>query len=192
MVHSRRSWVKDNLGHEELMMRRFLLSLLLASTYGGSAMAQSCMRPAEQQAFNIIGLKSSLMVGALSCSQRDQYDAFMTQFQPHILAEQHIMDSYFRRSGGHYGQAREDDYVTLLANSQSENGIAQGAVFCQQDAGVFKQVLALRTVTALDAFASSNPTPQPIAIKICPVHTSHHHSLKPLTVAEAQTNSVHN
>jgi len=173
-------------------MRRLLLSLLLATTYGGSAMAQSCMRPAEQQAFNIIGLKSSLMVGALSCSQRDQYDAFMTQFQPHILAEQHIMDSYFRRTGGHYGQAREDDYVTLLANSQSENGIAEGAVYCQQDATMFKQILALQTVQALDAFATSNPTPQPIVIRICTTHTYHHHSLKPLTVAEAQTTTTHN
>ncbi len=167
-------------------MRRFLLSVLLAATYGGTAMAQ-CMRPAEEQAFNIIGLKSSLMVGALSCSQRDQYDSFMTEFQPHILAEQHIMDSYFRRIGGHYGQAREDDYVTLLANSQSENGIAEGAAYCAADAAVFKQVLALQTVASLDAYAASNPTAQPITITICSIHSYRHHYYKPLTVADEQT-----
>jgi hypothetical protein len=167
-------------------MRRLLLSLMLATTYGGSAMAQSCMRPAEEQAFNIIGLKSSLMVGALSCSERDQYDAFMTQFQPHILAEQHIMDSYFRRTGGHYGQDREDDYVTLLANSQSENGIAEGAAFCQQEATAFKQILALQTFASLDQFATTNPTPQPITITICTTHSYRHHTYHPLTVADEQ------
>jgi hypothetical protein len=174
-------------------MRRTILSLVLAATYGSAAMAAGCMRPAEVQAFNVIGLKSSLMVGALSCSQRDQYDAFMTQFQPHILAEQHIMDAYFRRSGGHYGQAREDDYVTLLANSQSENGIAEGAVYCSADAGVFKQVLALQTVASLDAYAAANPTPQPITMTVCSIHSyKRHHAVAPLTVAEAQTTATHN
>jgi len=171
-------------------MRRLILSLLLATSYGSAATAEGCMRPAEQQAFNIIGLKSSLMVGALSCSERDQYDAFMTAFQPHILAEQHIMDSYFRRTGGHYGQDREDDYVTLLANSQSENGIAEGAAFCSQEASVFKQVLALQTVAGLDQYAIQNPTPQPISITICPYHSYHHHIYHPLTVADEQTTTT--
>src|ERR1700686_4440366 len=79
-----------------------------------------------QQAFNIIGLKSALMVAALSCNQQQRYDAFMTQFHPHILEEQHVMDAYFRRMGGRYGQTKEDTFVTLLANNQSVTGIAQG------------------------------------------------------------------
>jgi hypothetical protein len=166
-------------------MRRLMISLLLATGYGSGAMA-SCMHPAEQQAFNIVGLKSSLMVGALSCSLRDQYDAFMTAFQPHILAEQHVMDSYFRRTGGHYGQAREDDYVTLLANSQSETGIAQGAVFCSADAAMFKQVLALKSNGDLDQFATSNATAQPIDMTVCsaPHYLHHHHAVSTLTVAD--------
>ena len=75
-----------------------------------------------QQAFNIIGLKSALMVAALSCNQQQRYDAFMTQFQPHILTEQHVMDAYFRRMG-RSGQTNEDTFVTLLANDQSVTGV---------------------------------------------------------------------
>jgi len=82
-----------------------------------------------QQAFNVIGLKSALMVAALSCNQQNSYDAFMTDFQPHILAEQHVMDEYSRKIGGHYGQAKEDNFVTLLANNQAVSGLAQGSVF---------------------------------------------------------------
>ncbi len=65
-----------------------------------------------QQAFNVIALKSALMVAALTCNQQDQYDQFMNTFQPHVLAEQHMMDAYFRRSSGYNGQAKEDDFVT--------------------------------------------------------------------------------
>jgi hypothetical protein len=112
-----------------------------------------------QQAFNVIGLKSALMVGALSCNQQDQYDAFMTEFQPHILADQHMMDSYFRKIGGHYGQAKEDNFVTLLANNQSVTGIAQGAVFCLNNTAEFQQVLTLKTDSELDNFVTDQAPP---------------------------------
>jgi hypothetical protein len=107
-----------------------------------------------QQAFNVIGLKSALMVGALSCNQQDKYDVFMRQFQPHILAEQHVMDAYFHRMGG-YGQSSEDTFVTLLANNQSVSGIAEGAVFCLNNEAEFRAVLALKTPSDLDAFVTN-------------------------------------
>jgi hypothetical protein len=107
-----------------------------------------------QQAFNIIGLKSALMVGALSCNMQDKYDTFMTTFQPHILAEQHVMDAYFRRMGGHYGQTAEDSFVTLLANNQSVTGIAQGGIFCLNNSAEFDAVLTLKSPEALDAFVT--------------------------------------
>jgi hypothetical protein len=110
-----------------------------------------------QQSFNIIGLKSALMVAALSCQQQDQYDAFMNNFQPHILAAQHVIDAYFKRIGGHYGQAREDDFVTLLANNQSVSGIGQGAVFCLNNTAEFQEVLALKTPAALDRYVTGQP-----------------------------------
>ncbi len=116
-------------------------------------------RAAYQQAFNVIGLKSALMVGALTCDQRRQYDVFMTTFQPHILAEQHVMDSYFRRMNGWAGQSREDDFVTLMANNQSVSAQAQGADFCLNTSAEFTAVLALRNTRELDSFASTM-TPQ--------------------------------
>jgi hypothetical protein len=112
-----------------------------------------------QQAFNIIGLKSALMVGALSCNEQDKYDAFMTQFQPHILSEQHVMDAYFRRIGGHYGQTREDTFVTLLANNQSVSGIAEGSVFCLNNTAEFNAVLALKSASDLDHFVTDQAPP---------------------------------
>jgi hypothetical protein len=110
-----------------------------------------------QQAFNVIGLKSALMVAALSCNQQDRYDAFMNDFHLHILDEQHVMDAYFRKIGGHYGQAKEDNFVTLLANNQSVNGIAQGSVFCLNNTAEFQTVLTLKSDADLDNFVTAQP-----------------------------------
>jgi hypothetical protein len=107
-----------------------------------------------QQAFNVIGLKSDLVVGALACNQQDRYDTFMRQFQPYILAEQHVMDSYFHRIGGYRGQAEEDAFITLLANNQSALGITQGSQFCLDNSAEFNAVLALKTSKDLEAFVT--------------------------------------
>ncbi|MDE8344918.1 MAG: hypothetical protein POH28_01905 [Acidocella sp.] len=113
-----------------------------------------------QQAFNVIALKSALMVGALSCNQQSRYDAFMNEFQPHILADQHVMDAYFHRIDGYAGQAREDDFVTLLANNQSVSGISEGNVFCLNNDAEFDAVLSLKTPSDLDHFVTDR-TPGP-------------------------------
>lgn len=120
--------------------------------------------PAEaeqvQQAFNVVGLKSALMVAALSCNQQDKYDAFMTSFQPHILAAQHTMDAYFHKASGPYsGQKMEDNFVTLLANNQSDAGITEGSDFCLNNAAEFNAVLALRTSSDLDHFVTDQAPP---------------------------------
>lgn len=110
---------------------------------------------AAQQAFNVVGLKSALMVGALSCNQQTQYDAFMTLYQPHILDEVHVVDRYFRKaSGPHSGQKMEDDFVTSLANDQSIAGNQLGSQFCLNSAAEFKAVLALKTNADLDSFVT--------------------------------------
>lgn len=112
-----------------------------------------------QQAFNVIALKSALMVGALSCGQQERYDVFMTRFQPHILAEQHVMDAYFRRTAGRSGQSNEDNFVTLLANNQSVTGISQGSIFCLNSSAEFNAVLALNSPADLDAFVTDQAPP---------------------------------
>jgi hypothetical protein len=127
-----------------------------------------------QQAFNVIGLKSALMVGALSCGQQEQYDAFMTAYHPHVLDAQHEIDAYFRRIGGRYaGQTKEDAFVTLLANNQTMGGIGQGAIFCLNNEAEFKQVMALGTPEALDAFVTDNTPEGPVTAD--PVAPTHHY-----------------
>ncbi|WP_298215071.1 hypothetical protein [Acidocella sp.] len=124
--------------------------------------------PAEraeiQRAFNIISLKSALMVAALSCDQRAQYDIFMTTFQPHVLEAQHELDAYFHKaSGPTSGQKMEDSFITLLANNQSVAGINQGSTFCLNNQAEYKAVLALKTPEQLDAFVTDQPPTAQVA-----------------------------
>jgi hypothetical protein len=132
-----------------------------------------------QQAFNVIGLKSALMVGALSCGQQNQYDAFMTQYQPHVLDAQHQIDAYFRRIDGRYeGQTKEDTFVTLLANNQTMGGIGQGQVFCLNNMAEFNTVMALKTPDALDAFVTDNTPEGPVtadSVMVASATTNVHH-----------------
>ena len=117
-----------------------------------------------QQAFNVVGLKSALMVAALSCSQQDKYDAFMTSFQPHVLEAQHEVDAYFHKASGPYsGQKMEDSFITLLANNQSVAGIAQGQGFCLNNQAEFNAVLAMKSPQQLDSFVTNLPPKAQVA-----------------------------
>ncbi|HEY1856784.1 hypothetical protein [Acidocella sp.] len=132
-----------------------------------------------QQAFNVIGLKSALMVAALSCDDQTQYDAFMHTFQPDILADQHVMDAYFRKASGPYsGQKMEDNFVTLLANNQSVSGIGQGRPFCLNNQAEFTAVAALRTEVQLNTFVTDRapgalPSAAPM-VEVASAASAHH------------------
>jgi len=139
-----------------------------------------------QQAFNVIGLKSALMVGALSCGQQDEYDAFMNMYHPLVLDDQHAVDAYFRKIGGRYaGQTKEDAFVTLLANNQTMGGIGQGGVFCLNNEAEFKTVMSLGTPDALEAFVTDNtpegPVTMPAPVVVASYHHAYHHKKKPVT-----------
>jgi hypothetical protein len=125
------------------------------------------MQPGDTQAFNVLALKSALMVGALSCNQGEQYNRFMANFQSDIVAEQHAMDQYFVRAAGLAAQSQEDAYETALANSQSQMSLALGGGFCHANSTLFNQVLALQTVADLNSFVAADPPAQPIAMTAC-------------------------
>jgi len=150
-------------------MRMMSLSLLAAGLLsGGMAFAEPCARPADVTAFDIAGLKSKLMVTALTCSQQDRYNDFVQRFRSELLTQERALHAYFARVSGGRAQHAHDDYITSLANTQSENGIRQGTLFCQQNVGLFTEVLTLTKGTELSTFAASKQLPQPIEVSACP------------------------
>ncbi|MBV9736052.1 MAG: hypothetical protein JO209_09085 [Acidisphaera sp.] len=164
-------------------MRTLLPGLLVAGMLTTQlAVAQQCARPVEKTAFDIAGLKSQLMVTALSCDAREKYNAFVSRYRSELISQERALTGYFGRSFGRRGQQEHDDYVTSLANVQSEADTRQGSAFCQKNIGLFDQVMALPPGTDLPGFAANRgDIVQPITVITCtePVHVTRTASAAP-------------
>jgi hypothetical protein len=153
-------------------MRVLLPGLLAAGLFcAGMAAAQPCARPADVSAFDIAGLKSKLMVTALTCNQQDRYNDFVQRFRSDLMTQERALHAYFVRTSGGRAQREHDEYITNLANTQSQSGIRQGTLFCQQNVAIFTEVLALTKGADLPGYAASKRLPQPIEVAACPAPT---------------------
>jgi hypothetical protein len=149
------------------------LSLLVAGllSVGVAAAATPCARPADLTAFDVAGLKSKLMVTAITCDQQDLYNQFITRFRADLMTHEHNLNAYFARAFGGRAQHEHDDYITSLANTLSESGIRQGTLFCQQNVGIFSEVLSLTKGADLPGYAARKAFPQPVELVACPAPT---------------------
>ena len=164
-------------------MRRLLIGLTaVGSLLGNSAMAaQECPNENDQAAFELVALKTALMVVATTCDDRDQYNSFIRRYQPKLQETDRSLSSYFKSHYGNRGQTEYDRYATDLANSQSRFGLAQGVDFCSRNAAMFTEVMALGNTTDLPAYAAGKDL-IPASIGACP-------GLAPLKVASTATTS---
>jgi hypothetical protein len=98
---------------------------------------------------------------------RDRYNDFVLRFQPELMQQERALTAYFNRSFGRRGQQEHDDYITSLANTQSEVGIKLGTLYCQQSVGLFDAVLALPQGATVASFAADREFDQPITLVVC-------------------------
>jgi hypothetical protein len=161
---------------------RIMVSAVLAAgllSAGIAAAAQPCAKPADLTALDVASLKSKLMVTALTCNQQDRYNDFVKRFRSDLTTHERALRAYFVRAFGGRAQREQDDYITSLANTQSQSGIRQGTLFCQQNVGIFAEVLALAKGSELPGYAASKQLAQPIEVAACP---------SPTRTAQAGTN----
>ncbi len=170
------------------MSRLFATLVATALLAPGMTMA-TCLKPYEGTAINVAGLKSQLMVTALSCDTRDRYNSFVLTFRPTLQREDTALNSYFLHHYGRSWRSEHDDYITQLANVQSEATIREGTSFCQENVSLFDEVLALHTAKQLMDFANDKPMLQPIDYDICGL--PHHPVYQPTYVqASAATTTT--
>jgi hypothetical protein len=116
--------------------------------------APPCDAEISRSLFEIEALKSELMVLATNCQDQDQYNAFVQRYQPELARAEHELDGYFRARYGRSAQHQHDEYVTSLANAQSNMARGIGADFCPRNGALFTEVMALRGPADLPAFAA--------------------------------------
>lgn len=157
-----------------LLMKRFLFSGLIAAGIFSTqtwASTATCSNSPSHEAFNIEGLKSELMVTALSCQAQNQYNAFIGQFRPIVSNQETKLKNYFRSNYGKRStkayQKAYDDYITQLANVQSSQGLKAGTVFCLQRMSMFDEIKPLKTASELSQYAEAKDIVQPASYEVC-------------------------
>ncbi len=150
-------------------MPRLLAAIygLAATTLLGVSVAMACATPDEAAMFDVAGLKSELMVTALTCNADSQYDAFVMRFKAVLLQDDEQLLVYFEHTYGRAGQTAHDSYITNVANKMSEVGVAEGTDFCQHHLVLFPEVLALASPAQLALFAASRGYVEPVAPPRC-------------------------
>ncbi len=143
-----------------------------------AAQAASCHpSEADHAAFNLAGLKSELMVTALSCHTQDRYNQFVNRFRPILAESEKRLDSYFRRTFGNQAQRKHDDYITQLADIQSLGGLKSGTAFCAQRVPMYDEVDALDDSNSdLAHYAEAKDIAQPASYESCTAPTAPHHT----------------
>ncbi len=149
-------------------MGRMAAGLGVAAMVAGPALAAAqCGISSAREAFDVQGLKSELMVTALSCNVQDRYNAFVEKFRPNLNAEESRLNGYFRSTYGRGAQTAHDDYITQLANVQSERGLKAGVAFCQQRVSMFDEVSVLNSAADLGGYAEAKDIVQPSSYETC-------------------------
>lgn len=154
-------------------MRHLVSALAVVTLLGNTvllpaARAEACVRTDEKQAFDVATLKSELMVTAIACQVQDRYNDFVVRYKSELQSDERALNRYFARTAGRHAQQRHDDYITNLANAQSEEGVQHGTLFCQQHLSLFSEVMSLHSAKDLPAFAQSKAFVQPMWLTECP------------------------
>ncbi|MDF7674146.1 hypothetical protein PT277_01935 [Acetobacteraceae bacterium ESL0709] len=158
------------------MFRRIVSSRLAALTALSAALmtatsaqaAVNCHPPQDvHAAFNVVGLKSELMVTALSCQAQDRYNAFVAHFKPELAMAEKRLERYFQATYGRKSRQQHDAYITQLADVQSLGGLKSGTIFCEQRTPMFSEIEALDNADDLAHYAEAKDILQPAAYESC-------------------------
>jgi len=112
-----------------------------AAVLGTSAQAMECAGPKDRDGFAVRELQTQLMVAALTCDARADYNDFVTRFRPELAEHGTRLRRYFRHAYGKRHKQALNSYVTELANRASNRSIADRAGFCASSRTAFRRLL---------------------------------------------------
>ena len=133
-------------------LRRIAAGLVGAAMAGtlmgsGSAQAATTCKPhgATQMSeaeisIEVRRIQTTLMVAALSCSARSDYNSFVVNHRKSLKKYGKAIRKEFRRRHGKGGDRRLNRYVTRLANEASARSNADRDEFCADAATMFREV----------------------------------------------------
>ena len=115
---------------------------LIALTCSGSVYAANCVQPVERDSQIVRALQSRLMIAALSCNARADYNRFVTHYQKDLTRHGVGLRKYFRKKYGKKHKKALNKFVTRLANSASQESIKDRRGFCADSRAIFTQLMS--------------------------------------------------
>jgi hypothetical protein len=102
----------------------------------------ACARDQEKLALDTRVLQTELMIAALSCGQAEQYNQFVSSFQPQLQQQGDRLVKFFDRVHGKDAPDRLNAFVTKLANDSSTRSQKVGYGYCLFTYDLFNEALA--------------------------------------------------
>ena len=112
-------------------------------------------------------LQTELMVAALTCNQRTDYNAFINRFQPQLSAQGKLLQAFFQRKHGSGSAKALNGFVTRVANESSRRGMLKRGLFCHQTAKIHAASKSIEPA-GLPAFAQSQQFTSMHGVVLCP------------------------
>lgn len=118
-----------------------VVALMLPAASALAASPKQCVSKTEKTALDTRVLQTELMVAALSCGQRDQYNAFVIAHKPHLQANGAALQKLFKRLHGAKGKSALNAFVTRLANEASQHSQEVKDTFCMTARQLFAETM---------------------------------------------------
>lgn len=108
----------------------------------GKAKSPFCASATDIAALNARVLQTELMVAALSCEERQRYNAFVTTYQSVLTDRGKALQAMFKRVHGGAAENRLNSFITKLANDTSQQVRERGDDYCSYAGTLFEETLA--------------------------------------------------
>jgi hypothetical protein len=113
---------------------------LIAITTSSSVYAANCVQPRERDSQIVRALQSRLMIAALSCNARSDYNQFVNHYQKQLSYHGAGLQKYFRTKYGKGHKRALNKFVTRLANGASQESIKDRRGFCAESRAIFAEL----------------------------------------------------
>ncbi len=118
-------------GQASLRGKLAAAAVSLALLVPNIANAAPCAAPVDLPPIQVRMLQTELMVAALTCNQRTDYNSFVNRFQPQLSAQGKYLQSFFRQKYGSGSAKALNGFVTRIANESSRRGMVERGQFCR-------------------------------------------------------------
>lgn len=131
------------------------------------AQAAPCASTVDQTSLQVRMLQTELMVAALTCNQRLDYNAFITRFQPELTLHGKHLVSFFKQKHGAGSAKALNGFITRIANESSRRGMQKRGEFCRNAASIHASSKNIQS-TGLAHYAKAQPFANLHGVKACP------------------------